>query len=46
MPADFRNLDPNFLTERQFPQSPWHEALEQFKAYGIENIRTTLPISA
>lgn len=37
MPADFRNLDPNFLTERQFSQSPWHEALEQFKAYGIEN---------
>lgn len=37
MPADFRNLDPNYLTEKQFPQSPWHEALEQFKAYGNDN---------
>ncbi|XP_076071578.1 uncharacterized protein LOC143042958 [Mytilus galloprovincialis] len=37
MPADFRNLDPNYLTEKQFTQSPWHEALEQFKIYGKEN---------
>lgn len=37
MPADFRNLDPNYLTEKQFPQSPWHEALERFKAHGQDN---------
>lgn len=37
MPADFKNLDPNYLTEKQFPQSPFHEALEYFKHFGREN---------
>ena len=37
MPADFRNLDPNYLTEKQFPHSPFHEALVQFKKYGACN---------
>lgn len=37
MPADFKNLDPNYLTEKQFPQSPFHEALEYFKQFGRDN---------
>ncbi|KAK3090184.1 hypothetical protein FSP39_009835 [Pinctada imbricata] len=37
MPADFKNLDPNYLTEKQFPNSPFHEALVQFKKYGQLN---------
>ncbi|XP_062575003.1 uncharacterized protein LOC134236863 [Saccostrea cucullata] len=37
MPADFKNLDPNYLTEKQFSQSPFHEALEHFKQFGRDN---------
>lgn len=37
MPADYRNLDPNYLTEKQFAASPFHEALTHFKKFGEEN---------
>lgn len=37
IPADTKNLDPNYLTEGQFSESPWHESLVQFKRFGELN---------